>query len=375
MDLTFLKPVYDAPGPFATVYLAVGRTDESGAREAELRWRAASERLAEVGAPAAAVEALAQRATESPAQGGEATRLLVADSRGEVLLERIMPGDSTGDGNETVTWGALPDLLPLLKAMQESVPYVLVLLDRVGADIEVRNSFDDLVEEETVDGETHQIRKVNAGGWSQRRFQQNAENTWQDNADDVAKEIDRLVAGSAARLVAVAGDVRARSILADRLGTQASERLVELESGGRAEGASREAVEEELRGHVVEASAREVDAVFDELQAGLAGGLAVEGLSATCEALRRGQADRLLITADAQLSPTWIGSNPLVIATSAEEVRSLGEQEPVESSAVAALIHAAAAADAGVVVLPAGTGRLSEGVGAVLRYTDASTGS
>ena len=30
------------------------------------------------------------------------------------------------------------------------------------------------------------ITKIAAGGWSQRRYQQRAENTWEDNARDVA---------------------------------------------------------------------------------------------------------------------------------------------------------------------------------------------
>jgi hypothetical protein len=375
VDLTFLKPVFDAPGPYATVYLTVGRTDESGLHEAELRWRAASERLAELGAPSATVDALAQRALEPPEEGGEATRVLIADSRGDVLLERTVPGDLTPDQTSLVSWNALPDLLPLLKALQETVPYVLVLTNRIGADIEVHGFFDGDVEEDSVDGSTRHMRKVKVGGWAHKRYQQEAENLWHENAKDVAARVDRLVAQVTAKVVAVAGDQRARTILKEHLGPRASERLLDLEAGGRAEGASRESLDQALRAHLEQAVATEIDGVLESLQQGRASGLALDGLDRTLDALRKGQVERLLVTAGVDAPRAWTGSDPLVLGVSAEEVRALGQDDAQEVDATAAAVRAAAAADAAVVVLPPGVHKVADGIGAVLRYTDASTAS
>jgi hypothetical protein len=375
MDLTFLKPVYDASGPYATVYLNVGRTDESGLREAELRWRAAAERLTEAGAPQEAVDALAERALEPPQSGGEGTRVLVASASGDIVLERTMSGDLVGDQTESTTWGPLPDLLPLLKALHERVPYIVVLADRVGADIEVHGYFDSSFEETSVDGSTHHINKVNVGGWAHKRYQQETENLWHENLREVAAELDRLAARSGARVVALAGDQRARTILQEHLGEAARELVLDLEAGGRAEGASREALDEDLSGHLEQAAATEIDRVIESLEQGRASGLALDGLGSTLEALRKGQVERLLVSGDSGGSRVWIGSDPLVVGLSAEELRGLGEESPTEVDATSAAVRAAAGADAAVTVLPAGTSKLADGIGAVLRYSDASTDS
>ena len=54
MDLSFLTPLYETPGPVASVYLDTTRAEESGAQEIELRWRAARAELAEAEIRAAA---------------------------------------------------------------------------------------------------------------------------------------------------------------------------------------------------------------------------------------------------------------------------------------------------------------------------------
>src|SRR3954453_15925799 len=54
MDVSFLQPVYDATGPFATVCADVTHTTENADTELELRVRGITHRLAQPGAPAAA---------------------------------------------------------------------------------------------------------------------------------------------------------------------------------------------------------------------------------------------------------------------------------------------------------------------------------
>jgi hypothetical protein len=372
MDLTFLERVYAVPGPVATVYLPAGRTDESGAHEVELRWRAAADGLREQGAPDTVIDALAGPATAPPDRGGQLTRVLVATGEGAVVLDEEVPGDLTGALTESATWGPLPDVLPLLRGRQEAMPYVLALVDRAGADIEV-HGFRDEVERASVEGDTQYISKVNAGGWSQARYQRTAENLWEENAGEVAKEVDRLVEVTDARVVAVAGDVRACALLEEHLGASARERVVRLEAGARGEGAGRESLDAELAGHLQEAAARRVDGVLDEVAAGRSAGVTAEGLAAVCDALRKGQVDRLVLAADAELPQLWTGTDPLALGGSEQTVRDLGEAAPVEVPAVPALLRAAVGAGSGIVVLPAGTRVVREGVGALLRYSDAST--
>jgi hypothetical protein len=68
-----------------------------------------------------------------------------------------------------------------------------------------------------LEGETQDIARSAPGGWSQRRFQQRAENAWEDNARGVADEVAHLARAIDARFVAVAGDVRATAFLVEHL--------------------------------------------------------------------------------------------------------------------------------------------------------------
>jgi len=58
MPLSFLRPLYTRPGPWASVYLDASHDTEDAAKILDLRWRAARERLAAADADDATVAAL-----------------------------------------------------------------------------------------------------------------------------------------------------------------------------------------------------------------------------------------------------------------------------------------------------------------------------
>ncbi|NUT36806.1 MAG: peptide chain release factor 1, partial [Hamadaea sp.] len=58
MNLRFLRPLYDTPGPWASVYLDDSRDDESGREQVALRWRALQESLRRQGAQEPTVHAV-----------------------------------------------------------------------------------------------------------------------------------------------------------------------------------------------------------------------------------------------------------------------------------------------------------------------------
>jgi len=105
----------------------------------------------------------------------------------------------------------------------------VVEADLAGADL---TAFDggDVLATGVVEGETEFIHRGHAGGWSQRRFQQRAENTWEENADDVADSARRLAERVGARLIAVAGPDRARTMVVKSL-AHAPMRVVPLSAG------------------------------------------------------------------------------------------------------------------------------------------------
>src|SRR3954470_2145038 len=174
MQTTFLKPLLrptdDAgPAPLVTVCADVTHVTESADTELELKVRAVTERLEELGAPPPARAAVAERLLEGnadPRAGTLRGRALVAAADGTVLLDEAL---TDAPLREVVEFSALPDLLPLLRRLPGRVPHVVVIVDRVGADVEVVGADGEPVVVESVDGETHHLSKVHVGGWSHLR--------------------------------------------------------------------------------------------------------------------------------------------------------------------------------------------------------------
>jgi hypothetical protein len=249
----------------------------------------------------------------------------------------------------------------------------VVVADRIGAEVTAYGPGGGEAHEE-VKGSDLYITKVQAGGWSQRRYQDTAEEMWKHNADQVAQRVDALVKETGARLVVAAGDTRALVALGDHLGEAAEAVLVRVEEGGRAEGADREGLQHHVERLVAEVAAHEELALLDRFreQRGRMS-RAVEGLAGVVEAARKAQVDTVLLVDRPDSTATlWAGPEPLQLGASAEEVRSLGVDEPFEDRADALLVRALAGSEAGLVVVPGEEEPLLDGLGAVLRYADAS---
>src|SRR3954453_3812899 len=197
-------------GPFVTVYLTTEATIDNAQQRSTQRWKTLRADLVEQGAP---VEVLA---TIDPLVGDAHLRgqclAVVAAADGDPLVEHRPDPPASDVGR----WGPLPVFGPLLEWHQQSVPHVTVVIDRLGADLAV---FGPLQRESVthVGDSDDPISKASPGGWSQRRYQQRAENSWEENAKDVAAELTNVVEEIGARLVVVAGDVRAVQLLREHL--------------------------------------------------------------------------------------------------------------------------------------------------------------
>lgn len=112
--------------------------------------------------------------------------------------------------------GPQPRLAPLIESRQRTIAHVVVDADKAGASL---TAFDGghVLATELVEGETEFIHRGHAGGWSQRRFQQRAENTWEENSDDIAGTAAAMAAEVDARLIVVDGPPRARSMVSHAL--------------------------------------------------------------------------------------------------------------------------------------------------------------
>lgn len=247
-----LTDLFDQPGPFASVLVDVSQDGEDGAGQRQLRVDEALRQLEAQGAPEPVGHQLREVLDQPTEPAAPVARLVVATEAGlcfdDTVQERL---DTT-----VATWSPLPDVAMWARLQDASLPFLLVVADREGSDIEVYRASNREPDETTsIHGETAHIHKVKVGGWAQDHYQNHTEEVWRRNARQTAELIDRQVADGIP-LVVLAGDERARGEIDEALGTKAAECTVQVEAGGRAAGSSREALEaavaDVLRAEVVE---------------------------------------------------------------------------------------------------------------------------
>ncbi|MEJ3748705.1 Vms1/Ankzf1 family peptidyl-tRNA hydrolase [Actinomycetes bacterium KLBMP 9797] len=367
MDLSFLRPLYDRPGPWASVYLDASREAEAAAEAVDLRWRGLRERLTEQGAPPETLAAVEREIADRPPAPGRYGLAVFAAGGEAVLTEYLSAPPRTG----LARYGPLPHAMPLVAQRGEEIAWLRVLTDRTGADL-TAVAAGGVPRTSTVEGhETHPIRKVSPGGWAQPRYQREAETTWQRNAGDVAAATTAVADQLAPEVLVIAGDVRARQLLLTQLPKRWQDRAVQTDAGSRARGADQHALDDVTIQAVAEVADRHTRAAIDRYGAQEGAGA---GLAAAVAALRREQVAQLLIVDDpSSTDELWVGPSPHHLALSADELRELGVAEPVRVRADAALVRALAGTGAELILVGPDDAALPDGVGAVLRYTDPST--
>jgi hypothetical protein len=357
MDLSFLRPLFDAEGPWASVYMATDRAAEDGAAQVELRWRHVRDALAGQGADQATIDAVERAVTdpETPAPG----RAVFA-SQGRVALTEALPEPPAED---LVRWERLPDPLPLLFGREEGMAYVSVLVDRVGADIvAVGAGRAHQAYQTDVKGRDWPVRKVRQGGWSEARYQRSAEETWRENAVRVANEVRAEADGVGAELLVVGGDERARGLLLAELPEGLRKVAVVAGHGSRSDDG---AWEREVRALVEERLTVTGSALVEELRERIAKGEGVTGLEGTVAALREGAVETLLLAGEPK-GELWLGGG--LVGGSEREMRELGVTGPVACRAGSVLVCAAVGTDASLLTVDHAELPLSDDVGAVLRF-------
>lgn len=356
-----LSDAVAASGPFATVYLTTEGEVHDAAGQLVRRWKTVRASLGEQGADEAVLGTI-DTVVDGAYQQGRGLGV-IADGSGVLHVEHHPEPPTTDIGQ----WGPLPALVSMLEWHQSQPAYAVVLTDRLGADlVGVRRQRPDTRVE--AGGNEYPMRKVSPGGWSQRRFQQRAENTWEDNADDVAGELAALVDRVGARVVAVAGDVRAVQLLRQALPSEVDHLVREIDGSRTADG-SEEAVSTEMQRVVQEVVERQTEAVlakFDEERG--QHDRATEGVGTTVAALAMAQVAGLLIDpAVLEGRWGWFGPEPPQIGTDPGELAAMGVESPARAPLADVLVRAALGTGAGVRVLPSDRAP-SAGVGALLRW-------
>ncbi|SBT39622.1 baeRF2 domain-containing protein [Micromonospora auratinigra] len=368
MQLSFLRPLYDRPGPWCSVYLDASRDTHDSRPAVDLRWRALKGNLLEQGADPVTIEAVedvVRRHDPMPGDYG----IAVFATRGRVVLTEYLSAPPLRD---LATWSALPHTMPLVAQRGEQVAWVRVLADRTGADA-VAVSAGGVPRRAHVKGrESYQLRRVQPGGWSQSRYQRAAMEAWHHNAGDAAAATADLADRVGADVVVVAGDIRATGMIAAQLPERWQDVLVRTDAGARTGGADPTAMDDLTVQTIAEVADQRVTAALDRF--GVQEDVGA-GLAAVVSALQRNQVDTMLIVDDASADgELWVGPEPTEIATDPGQLAAMSVADPQRVRADAALLRALVGTDADLTVLaPEEAPELTDGVGAVLRYVDAGT--
>jgi Bacterial archaeo-eukaryotic release factor family 2 len=371
VDLGFLRPLFDDIGDYVSVYLDTDRSHENALTAIELRWNAARQRLAEAGASPASLDAAAAVAG---APGG-ARGYAVFARAGAVTFTGVLDAPPR---REIARLAPLPHLMPLLAQRRPPIPHVRVSATRVGGEI-VAIGGTGWSWRDWVAGQDWPVHKASVGGWSEPRFERSVEETWDENAKTLATEVDAVAGRIGARHVIVSGDVRARSLLLGHLSTPLRESATVLDEEVSADSQAMTAAADRALSEWAGRHSRER---FDDWQARLAHGLAVQGLQETMAAFRNGQVSDLFLADDpTSTASAWIGPAGSDLAASQQELLDLDVAAPAADRADAALVRAIAHTDAELHFLPAdlveagnpeacgGIARPLDGVGATLRFS------
>jgi hypothetical protein len=268
--------------------------------------------------------------------------------------------------------------MPLAVARGERVPWLRVLVDRTGADLTAMATSGEVLGSWTVQGSSQypihkaRLHKSRPGRWSTPRYERAVEENWERNAADVAAEVTMLTEQVSPEVVVVAGDVRARQLLLERLPAQLFGRVVETEVGSRALGAAEDPLDQVTAEAVRQLASERVAVAVDRLCEG-DHRYGVSGFAPVVEALRQAQVETLLLIDDpSSTAKLWIGPEPTQLTNDVAELRAEGVAEPLRERADAAILRALAATDAELVLVDPGRVELTGGIGAVLRYPNSS---
>ena len=293
----------------------------------------------------------------------------------------------------TVKAMVIPALLPLVRLDEDNPPYAVLVADQTRATVRIIAQAHQV--EHLVLRSSDYPRKQASGGWSQRRFQQRADERLMALARRISEETERFLEQRGVDALIVAGDDVLTGAL-DRVMSQQlkNQMLATIRLDNQASDA--EVIESTASIAAEAEAARERAAVENVKQLSTSAGRAVVGSTAVLNALKGGQARELIINDDFHedgwadftrdrygvgvdrdvLSDDELDANPIDIE---EEMTRLaiatGAEIDVIHSSVPVLGDAwSATPEAGKIPRTEASAELEQlgGVAAILRYTSSN---
>ncbi len=358
MNLAGIKRLFQHDGPFVNLHIDVSRESEAAARGMESRWNSIGRELADAGAAQGLLDQLGEILRKPTGMPGEARRTVVAEGQ-DILFDDVRMGH--GAWPDVAAVGPLPDVSGWIAQVDGEFPFVLVVADREGADIDVYRAVSKLRQRHAaVQGQTLHVHKVPGGDWAE--LQGHTEEVWRHNARQVADATRSAAKEYGARVVLLAGEVRARAEINHALESGHLE-VVEVEGGGRARGSSPDALWDEANTAVGQLWARDREQVVQRLEEQSGQDHAVaRGLRNVMLALERGQVERLVLDLDSAHEQTVDPRDypAIELPAQANDGRLAADQ---------VLVAVGALTDASLTLLPAKAVG-GDGIAALLRWED-----
>jgi hypothetical protein len=346
--------------PIAFAYVDL---DNFGRDESLLRWAALADSLRAQGAPEATIGVLADRVLAEAL--APATLAVFAGADGNLLHAQHLGDTRLVD---RAGYAAPACVVPLLAWSQERPPFVLAVIDRAGADVTAGSGGGGPTRTWTVTGPDDEIERNAPGGWSQPRYQRRAEDSWRHNAATIAESVMAGVDEVGAQVVVLSGDTREVALVSERL-PEPSGLLVQHISGSRSRDGSQQRRPDDLERALREAAGRQTEDLLNQFRARLnPGGLAVEGIRPTIDAIAAGAVACLLITEDHHDVTAWYGRAGTDIYPDHDAAVAAGL--PARAGYLTDVaVRAALLSDAAVRVVGTAPGGPVEGIGALCRFS------
>jgi hypothetical protein len=366
-QLNSYADLYRKTGPWTTVYVDASTGTVDTLRAGDVLPDRVRDVLSSQGISKPDLRAVEEAIAPATGMPAPVSRyVLVRD--GNVEVNEVLPGPMAGP--EKISVETVPDLLPLIKQRGDDFPYVVAEVGRDGGEIRLQYARrSGVAEEHAVEGDRENLKKVPTGGWEQGRRQHRTEEIWRKNADEIAVAIDKVVRSCGARLLIVAGDIRARELVVDQLSEASRAIEATVESHTRTGGADPKAFQQEVSRLVAEVWARQQQEILDKLavQKGQSHPVSANGYGNVVSALQQAQVDRLILE-DSSLTghEAFVLDQEPWIATQKSDA--LGGRVLGSMAAPAALVRAAALTDAKVSLVPPGVLDPGTKVAALLRW-------
>ncbi|WGW12349.1 hypothetical protein LWF01_00860 [Saxibacter everestensis] len=349
MKFPWLKDVLTTNGPFLSIYLDTTRTDPALAAEIDARWAHLKAEATRAGAPKGMLDDIEDLVRQPSGMGGRHGQAFIA-TKDRLQIERVIPLPPRQD---VAAWSDHPQLLPIMRIAAKAVSYIIVEVDRYGADFKLRapedphliGSKDGLGDDSVVEGGHDEVHKPRSG-WRGHKFEARVEDSWERNADAVAARLDKLVSRYRPDMVLLSGDIRAENLLKEAVNQDTKTRIVCVPGGSRGDNGDKPSFAAAVATAVdqfVERKGQELVGKLKEEQA--RDGDVVSGAQETQEALKRGQVETLVLV------------------------------EGEEPDSIEELLRTAILTDADIRTIQPGQVRLPEGIGGLLRWKDGATPS